>query len=991
MLRQSVLVIVLAGFSFPSVQVSSVLAACCPQTIQKEKPDDVLTRAKQIYTEQGPRPALPEFERALALYREAGDRKGEAITLGLVGNCHKRFGDFQKALDYLSRALALKRELGERLEEGKTLSHLGLVYWEMGEYPAAIEHLTRSIAIGRELKDRTLEGSALNNLSLVYDELGDYRKSLEQYHRVLELYRGANFERGESDTLGNIGGVYLLLGQYREALLYYQQSLAISGRLNLKTSASQDLGNLALCYLGLGQIQQSLDHFDRALQLAKEAGLKKEAADWRKGKGSALVRWGKYAAAFEEYELALSSYEEAGLKRELVEALNDKGILHARLGDAASAEKSFRRAIELARAMPYPRGVTLNLIALGDLEWRRKRLEEAGALYRDALSGAKEADDQASQATIRIALTFAYRDQGRLQDAEAESLQALELARKIGARPLEVEALYAQAEVSRAKRLFEDALRNYDAANETLRTVADPELAWRVEFGRGQVLEALDRNEEALGAYRRAVSIIEHIRSELREERFRASFLEDKYQVYVALVQLLLKLGQPEEAFRYAEQLRARSYLDQLNRGAPPIHDEMQRQAEAALRERMRQLQRVITQENAKPPREQRRQVLELFSGELGEAERAYQTLLDDLHSTEPAYVAVRTLEVPSSDDVGRSLPSDTALIEYVVAEDSVAIFVVTAEGIQAKNVRVRSIDLYAKVELLRDLIVREGSRDWRAPAESLHRSLVAPLEEAGWLKGILRLYIVPHGILHYVPFAALPRSQEKGGRFLADDYVVAYLPAAAVLIYQSNPRGPAKSAFALAPAKSNLQYSLQEARNVTQLFPQNRLLLAGSQAKESALKKVAGNYDILHFATHGYFNKLNPLFSGVELETDASDDGRLEVHEILGLRLNAHLVTLSACDTALGGGYFTEVPAGDDLVGLTRAFLLAGSSSVLASLWAVNDRSTMALMRSFYAQWPKTDKATALTLAQRQMRRSGGRYTHPYFWAAFVLVGQME
>jgi CHAT domain-containing protein len=128
-----------------------------------------------------------------------------------------------------------------------------------------------------------------------------------------------------------------------------------------------------------------------------------------------------------------------------------------------------------------------------------------------------------------------------------------------------------------------------------------------------------------------------------------------------------------------------------------------------------------------------------------------------------------------------------------------------------------------------------------------------------------------------------------------------------------------------------------------------------------------------------------------VELETDASDDGRLEVHEILGLRLNAHLVTLSACDTALGGGYFTEVPAGDDLVGLTRAFLLAGSSSVLASLWAVNDRSTMALMRSFYAQWPKTDKATALTLAQRQMRRSGGRYTHPYFWAAFVLVGQME
>jgi CHAT domain-containing protein len=120
-------------------------------------------------------------------------------------------------------------------------------------------------------------------------------------------------------------------------------------------------------------------------------------------------------------------------------------------------------------------------------------------------------------------------------------------------------------------------------------------------------------------------------------------------------------------------------------------------------------------------------------------------------------------------------------------------------------------------------------------------------------------------------------------------------------------------------------------------------------------------------------------------------EDGRLEVHEILGLRLHANLVTLSACDTALGGGYFADVPAGDDLVGLTRAFLFAGSSSVLASLWEVNDLSAVRLMSDFYGRVGRMNKAEALAEAQRNMRRRGGRFGHPYYWGAFVLVGRMD
>jgi CHAT domain-containing protein len=150
----------------------------------------------------------------------------------------------------------------------------------------------------------------------------------------------------------------------------------------------------------------------------------------------------------------------------------------------------------------------------------------------------------------------------------------------------------------------------------------------------------------------------------------------------------------------------------------------------------------------------------------------------------------------------------------------------------------------------------------------------------------------------------------------------------------------------------------------------------------------VAGDYDVIHFATHGFFNKSNPLFSGVQLEPDAQNDGRLEVYEILGLHLRARLVTLSACETALGGGYFTEIPAGDEFVGLTRAFLSAGASTVIASLWEVNDSSTARLMQSFYRKVSEDSSSLSLATAQRSMLHGDSAHRHPYYWSAFVLVG---
>lgn len=1005
-----------------------------------ETASELLTRAKQIYSEEGARAAVPEFEKALALFRKEGDRKGEAITIGLIGNCYKRLGDFPKALEHLQRALAMKRELGDRPEEGKTLSHLGLLYWEMSRYPAAIEHFNKAIAIGQELGDRILEASARNNLGLVYDERGNYRQSLDEYNRALELYKGTNFERGISDTIGNIGGKHLLLGEYAQALTYYQQSLAIDERLNLKPAITVDLENIALCYVGLGRAQEAIQILDRALSLARAAGLKKEEADCQKAKGSALMQLGKYTEALDWYRQAQKTYEigagaEPAFKQQLIEALGDLGNLEIRLGDVASAEKDFRRAIEIAEAIKHPRGVTINLIALGDLEWRRKRFAEAAALYRQALTRATEANDRASNASALIQLALTHRDLKQLEAAAQEAKQAVEIARSTQARPLEVQALYAEGEIARAGNRDEEALGFYSAGENIVRETGDPELLWRLNFGRGQSLEALKRDQEALAAYQNAVKTIELVRSGLREERFRAGYLEDKYQVYVALVELLLKLGHADEAFVFAEKLRARSYLDMLNRGQAPIRNPAQRQTEAALQNRMRELQRKLEAETARPSPDQKRQALELFSKELADAERNYEDFLDDLRRTDPTYAAVRALSVPTGKEVVQRLTPDTALIEYVMGEKNLVIFVLTPEGLRAKTVPLRAADLEARVDTLRDLMLHQKTEEWKLPAAALYRSLIAPVEEAGWLKGIKQLYIIPHAILHYVPFAVLgkgvraptswssartgaqasrlPGQQRVPGiasetlalqsgqslplsdsvardRLLVDDYVLAYLPAAAALVYSDEPAKSSSSVLAMAPSITRLRYTQRESQSVSELFPRQHMLLLGPRATESSFKRLADRYDVIHLATHGYFNKMNPLLSGVTLERDAQEDGRLEVHEILELKLNAELVTLSACDTALGSGYFAEVPAGDDLLGLTRAFLFAGSPSVLASLWEVNDRSAVQFMNSFYGQLRGAGKAAALAQAQREMR-ARGPYRHLYYWGAFTLVGRMN
>lgn len=948
--------------------------------------DPRLEAATRLYREEGAEKTLPVFEKLAGEFTRGTRTRDEAAARHYVGECHWRLGNYPEARRHLELALTLERASGDRLGEGKTLNVRGLLSWDEGNYDRAIADFRAAGALARAIGDRKLEGASLNNLSLVYDEQGDYDTSLKQYRQVLELYRGANFPRGVGDTLGNIGGVHLLLGHFREALGYYQQALKISEELKSSTSMSQDHGNIGLCLLELGEIEAALAHLDRAIELATQAGMRQDHAYWLRVKGSGMVDGGQYDLGLLNYRAALAIYEEIGARSELLEALHDYGRLHLLLGDAASAERDFNRALDMARSIGLERGITQNLVALGDLEFRRKRTDAAVALYEQARQRAAAARVQHALATSLLRLARVNRSQQRTTLAAAETEESLAIAREIGAPELEAEALYSRAELARLQKRHERALADYQAAQDTGARIGDPDLLWQIYLGRARAQEASGNAGAARASLEAAIKVIEGVRGRLKEPRFRSGYVEDKFEVYLELMRLQLQQGITDEAFSTAERLRARGFVEQYGGRASIPLSASDRRKEAELRGRVLRLQRTLadTDDDGAPAYPER--AATRFSQELLRVEQEYQAFLDD-HAR--VHAPAGTIPDPSS--IQRRLAAGQALLEYVVGPESLVVFVLTSRGMSAKSSPLRESDLAARIALLRDLVRRPGDDRWRKPAARLSAELLDPLVRAGWLDGVTHLYIVPHGALAYLPFALLTQSTAGRGDLLVDRYTLAYLPAAAALLREPSGGDTPASLLAVAPSRGGLRHATEEARAIDALFQPNARTLIGGEATESRFKKLAGGYRVLHLATHGFFNKASPLLSGLELEADRDDDGMLRVHEILDLPLHADLVTLSACDTALGSGYFAELPAGDEFVGLSRAFLAAGSASVMATLWQVDDRASVSLMKQFYARLRASgedrDAASALATAQRALHRSP-QLAHPYYWAAYVVVG---
>ncbi len=254
-----------------------------------------------------------------------------------------------------------------------------------------------------------------------------------------------------------------------------------------------------------------------------------------------------------------------------------------------------------------------------------------------------------------------------------------------------------------------------------------------------------------------------------------------------------------------------------------------------------------------------------------------------------------------------------------------------------------------------------------------LYKALIAPI--APVIKAFPNLKIVPHGALHYLPFHALVDE----GQYLIQQHQLSYLPSASLLKYGTKVSRSLDEVVVIGHSFGRqLLHTVKEAESVADLWGTQPLLEEAAQCR--SFHHQAPQARLLHLACHGDFRPDNPLFSGVALE-----DGWLTTLDIFNLRLQASLVTLSACQTGR-----SVVGGGDELFGLMRAFLSAGASTLLLTLWPVADEATGQWMGSFYRalMQGQTKKAALQTAIQTFLSSPHAKYHHPYFWAPFILVG---
>jgi len=488
---------------------------------------------------------------------------------------------------------------------------------------------------------------------------------------------------------------------------------------------------------------------------------------------------------------------------------------------------------------------------------------------------------------------------------------------------------------------------------------------WIVLLDRARIALSEGQNTAAEDMLKKAIDVIEKQRSSINSEAGRIGFVGDKQMAYAELTELLLAHGRYEEAFAYVERAKARALVDLLaSQKGINVHGGQTEQIKTTLvhLDKLEDNLAVVAQVKDKENQNKSRAVV--------------LALKKDLKEKAPELAALVSVTTPATAEIQSKIKDDETLLEYYCAGKQWYVFILTNKSIVAQKLSIA--DLEKNIEALRKNITTRNLSEFNQYSQTLYRqifTLAAPSIKT------IKLIIVPHGSLHYLPFAAL----SDGKEYLIDRFSIRMLPSASVLSFlkgwakQENRGALIFGNPKLDDPKYDLKFAQDEALAIGKIIPKSNVLLR-SEASKTNLQNLGSKYSIIHLAVHGVFDLDKPLNSALLLAADKNNDGQLRAGDLYNLSLSADLVTLSACETAMG-----KVATGDDVVGFTRGFFYAGASSLISSLWQVDDEATRDLMVNFYINLSQMSKDEALRQAQLKAKK---QYPHPYYWAAFLLTG---
>lgn len=874
------------------------------------------------------------------------DTPGElriALTpAGFKGPCGLRLAEHRRATAADRRRAVAEAELARAHGLRRT--------WEPESCRAAVAVYESAQRRFADLGLPWRRADALHGLGRLQREcLQDKEAAVQAFARAEPLFAGnPAFESTIRQFLGELRGS---LGDLDGATREYRRALELRQRLGDPGPEAQTYGNLGYTLHLRGRYDEAAASFDRALALWPKDGDPVEKAIVLLNRGQLDRELGETDRASERFREALGLFHQAKDRKNEAAALNALGLAALDAGRPAAALEPLRGALELRT--PETRG------------W----------------------------AVTRTALGVAYRQLGRLDDARQAYAAALPVFHRLGDSREEARCLGNLGQLEAAAGQDASALASFDRALGVFETLTDPPNLAQILEAKARVLRRDGDLEAARGLMEKALVAVERHRFSQASYATRAAFFATRQDSYSFLIDLLIEMGRNGEALEVSERSLARSLLDGLAAGGASFQGGG---ADPELRAREQEIEREIDGLVSRQSQETTASLeqLQAVERDLGSRWEELDRVRADLRASDPRYAALTQPQPWKAAEIQRRLlDRDTLLLEYRLGETRSFLWAVTPDSLE-------TFVLPGRAEI--EHAARAGSWSRRGAETSaglqlarLSRLLLDPV--ARLLPG-KRLLVVGDGILQSLPFAALP--EPGSGEPLVARHEIVTLPSVSVLgvlRQEVGGRPPApKTLWVLANPDFGrffdpLPYSQEEATAILDLVPSSeRIEVQGSEASRAAvLSSPLRNFRLLHFATHGSFTA-GETGGGRLVLAQMGPRGReangfLHLADIYELDLRADLVVLSACQSALG----REV-RGEGMMGMTRGFFYAGAERVLVSLWNVNDRVTVELMRRFYHGILEEglSPAAALRQAQDGIRRQE-RWRAPYYWAGFTLQGE--
>ena len=959
--------------------------------------------------------SLGKYDEAIRHYEESAALNPEDWGIfHNLGVLYSKTGKYDLSVARYQKALQL------RPDSAITHNNLGAILMKQGKYKAAEAEMRAALRI--EIKQDEPEYWFSEVISPSKEEL---LKKQGKMNELLATY----WENLHSDIHTNLGAVLRKQGRIDEAISEYKKALQQCKDDEQKASIYANIGAV---YGHQGKYQQSLSYFYQGLKLIREAQSTGIIGEWVE--------------------------EKKGVEAML---LANIGATYIDLGDTHRALTYLEQSLKIRKEIGAKYDEAMALLNIASIYCDFGDYQQALRYDQQALSLVREIKDKRNEAAFLLSLGRDYKLLHQHQQALQSCQQALDVAKEVGNKTSEAKALYHLGLVHSDIGQYQQALRCQQQALAIAEKINNPQLAWLASCHIGAIFESQGKHDEALELYTRAIDIIETTRKAIKSERYKLGFLENRIFIYDLMIGLLLKKhaqneeeGHERKAFYYAERRKARAFLDLLAEARVDIREGIAPdllKKEASIYAKRSDIQSRMQMANiTSEERENLRKELEKVREEL-------EFLKQEIMDQNPKYGGIQYSRAVTVEEIQSLLDDGTILLEYYIAENKSALWAITKNEIRFFDLPSKSV-LREQVEKYRTSLTMPI---WDTTTAEEHQKLGTLLYDelfklaadaflvADDFPNYNKVIIVPDDILYYLPFETLimPKEtrREQDGKnltanhYLIEDYVIRYVQSASVIalikdqiqdrdtttkqeellafgdaIFESSDKsttlqvdirkGFEERGFEFA----RLVHTNEEVRKIAETLgislPSKNILLR-SDAREKAVKEMdLRKYKRIHFATHSTLSDdidwLNqPAVVLSLMGNEEGNDGFLQMDEIFNLNMDADMVVLSACNTGLG----REVE-GEGLIGLTRAFMYAGTPSVVVSLWSVADRSTAKLMGKFYSNletgMAKSDALRKAKLELMDMKEVDGKlskkvgipvtisYSNPYYWSTFVLIG---